>query len=532
MDETEEKLTIEQLHKAGEDGDAEAQFQLGEYYRHEGNDEQGVLWYQKAAQQGHAGAQYELGHCFQFSIGVESNMTQAIYWYRKAADQGLLYALEALVYCYARKDLEQDQMKAYEMIEAIIEQGQCDSLRIGQMYDWDLRDDKNAAYWYQKAAEQGDTEAQMELGKCYYNGKGISQDIEKALLWYEKSATSDPHCAWTLADMYFQGENIEQDKKIALIWYEFAANKYAEYAWQLGEMYYYGRNEAEESEDVEEENFEKNYEKAEKWYICAAERWWMYAAWLADKYLEEDELKNQEKSYIWLKRAGKMLLADELWMKANDAIAKRVLGDYYFSIEQNYEKAVKYYLLATKAKNLRYYLMSGEEKHEFLLRRDYRIGLCYYHGWGVAQDFDLAADWFVKATSYSCMGSLKCKDLFPILRTLAEEENNAAAQYGLGLTYERGNGIEKNDKLAVEWYQKAAENGDLDAIFEMGERYLYGDGVTEDNKTASRLFLKAAEQGYIPAIELLEKNGRDVSGYQRLHGRKVRMYRVHYDRSK
>jgi TPR repeat protein len=36
-----------------------------------------------------------------------------------------------------------------------------------------LKDDKQAVYWYKKAADQGDAEAQSILGVMYANGKGV-----------------------------------------------------------------------------------------------------------------------------------------------------------------------------------------------------------------------------------------------------------------------------------------------------------------------------------------------------------------------
>lgn len=37
-------------------------------------------------------------------------------------------------------------------------------------------------------AEQGDAEAQFNLGLCYYNGTGIEQDYKKTVKWFLKAA--------------------------------------------------------------------------------------------------------------------------------------------------------------------------------------------------------------------------------------------------------------------------------------------------------------------------------------------------------
>jgi len=40
------------------------------------------------------------------------------------------------------------------------------------------------------AAQQGDPEAQYQLGNAYYYGKGVPQDYKEAQMWYDKSAAS------------------------------------------------------------------------------------------------------------------------------------------------------------------------------------------------------------------------------------------------------------------------------------------------------------------------------------------------------
>jgi TPR repeat protein len=45
-----------------------------------------------------------------------------------------------------------------------------------------------AAQWYQKAAEQGVSEAQYRLGNLYKNGEGVPQDAETAYGWYRVAA--------------------------------------------------------------------------------------------------------------------------------------------------------------------------------------------------------------------------------------------------------------------------------------------------------------------------------------------------------
>jgi len=46
--------------------------------------------------------------------------------------------------------------------------------------------------------------------------------------------------------------------------------------------------------------------------------------------------------------------------------------------------------------------------------------------------------------------------------------------------YAKGEGVIKNDKLAVYWYTKAAKQGHAGAQHNLGIMYYYGDGVMED----------------------------------------------------
>jgi TPR repeat protein len=66
------------------------------------------------------------------------------------------------------------------------------------------------------------------------------------------------------------------------------------------------------------------------------------------------------------------------------------------------------------------------------------------------------------------------------------------AQFHLATIYDNGKGVEENDKEAVLWYRKAADQGYADAQYNLGSMYLNGEGVSQDDKKAAEWFLKAA----------------------------------------
>ena len=62
---------------------------------------------------------------------------------------------------------------------------------LGSLYrrgDEKPQDDKQAVFWFRKAAEQGFALAQFSLGDMLEKGRGIDKDIEQALVWYRKAA--------------------------------------------------------------------------------------------------------------------------------------------------------------------------------------------------------------------------------------------------------------------------------------------------------------------------------------------------------
>ncbi len=82
----------------------------------------------------------------------------------------------------------------------------------------------------------------------------------------------------------------------------------------------------------------------------------------------------------------------------------------------------------------------------------------YRHGQGVPQDDAKVLQWWRKAA----------------------EQGNAKAQYNLGLMYDNGVGVPQDYAKAVGWYRKAAAQGNADAQFFLGFMYDAGRGVPQD----------------------------------------------------
>ena len=75
------------------------------------------------------------------------------------------------------------------------------------------------------------------------------------------------------------------------------------------------------------------------------------------------------------------------------------------------------------------------------------------------------------------------------------ESGDADAQFRVGVRYQAGIGLAKDAEKAAKWFRKAAEQGDADAQDSLGFMYEYGKGVPEDEVTAYAWYNIAAANG-------------------------------------
>jgi TPR repeat protein len=108
-----------------------------------------------------------------------------------------------------------------------------------------------------------------------------------------------------------------------------------------------------------------------------------------------------------------------------------------------YVKAAKLYLPLAK---------KGDAKAQL------GLGVIYYLGQGVPQDYKEAASWL----------------------RLAAKQGRAMAQNILGAIYDLGLGVPQDYKEAANWYRLAAEQGDADGEYNLGIMYARELGVPHD----------------------------------------------------
>jgi hypothetical protein len=77
----------------------------------------------------------------------------------------------------------------------------------------------------------------------------------------------------------------------------------------------------------------------------------------------------------------------------------------------------------------------------------------------------------------------------------AAAQGDAEAQFNLAVMYTKGQGVERNPQTAFHWFLQAATQGVPSAQSKLGLLYAVGDGVAVDPIEAHRWFQRAALAG-------------------------------------
>lgn len=77
----------------------------------------------------------------------------------------------------------------------------------------------------------------------------------------------------------------------------------------------------------------------------------------------------------------------------------------------------------------------------------------------------------------------------------AAAANIADAQYELAICYENGDGVRKDDRLAFEWYLRAALRGNAQSVWEVGRCYYFGIGIAQNRRLSDIMADRAKELG-------------------------------------
>jgi TPR repeat protein len=103
------------------------------------------------------------------------------------------------------------------------------------------QDNKQAAFWYEKLAKQGDVRAQTTLGLLYFRGVGLERNYDLAYKWWALAAARDPAAQFNLGNLFLEGKGVTPDFAKAAEWYTAAARRgHVQAQHNLGMLYFEG----------------------------------------------------------------------------------------------------------------------------------------------------------------------------------------------------------------------------------------------------------------------------------------------------
>lgn len=172
-----------------------------------------------AASVGYPDAQYFVGLVDEKSLPV-----QAREWFRKAAEAGHVKAARKLALMLEEgRGGAVDKEGALKWHKVAAEGGMAKSaVEVARVTEKEgPAEIKEAVKYYEKAAESGDSEADIRLGDIYFKGGGIQQNLYQAYKYYLAAAQlKNPKAYFKLGYCYERGHGIGQSYQEAVHWYQ------------------------------------------------------------------------------------------------------------------------------------------------------------------------------------------------------------------------------------------------------------------------------------------------------------------------
>ena len=94
---------------------------------------------------------------------------------------------------------------------------------------------------------------------------------------------------------------------------------------------------------------------------------------------------------------------------------------------------------------------------------------------------------------------------------MAEKGKDSNMQNIIGDYYLFGKGVERSYQKAIEWYLKAATNGNHDAMLNLGNCYRYGKGVKRSYSETIKWYKKSGTENANRALSEIYDNDKNLS---------------------
>ena len=319
-----------------------------------------------------------------------------------------------------------------------------------------------------KAADEGNIEEQYNLSSLYYFGKGIEKNIEKSMEYLKKAANGgNINAQFHLAIILKDGEEgVEVDIDNAFKYFEMAAergNFSAQY--EISQFYFNDSKFKEEiSHSIALQYLQNAADNGNP--LAQAKLAYLLYSELNNNFSidnNNDELNNNNNNNINKEKLEKMIKYFHQSAEQSNSYAQYMLAKIYyngeFGVSKDFQLAIEY---LQKSSDL------GNSESQF------NLGMIFFNGENnVKKDVKKASELFVNAAKSGKKEAKEmiiqiyfdneCEDL--INKKIALECLISVADFGstidqfnLAFLYEKGEKIEKNEKLAIKYYKLAADS--------------------------------------------------------------------------
>lgn len=176
-------------------------------------------------------------------------------------------------------------------------------------------------------ANNGNTEALVQLGDHFYFGRGVKHDLSQSVKFYQKaSKLGDALADYRLGGLYSKGRGVEKNQKTAFEYYEKAANK-GLVAAQMRMAFFYEKG----------TGVQRDQQKALEWYRKAAAKGHPQAQYKLGIALSSGmgTKENIPQAVAWLERAEKQgsQLSTVYKTKLQEKVTPKALAEARLQIE-------------------------------------------------------------------------------------------------------------------------------------------------------------------------------------------------------
>ena len=292
--------------------------------------EEAALKFQVLAENGNARAMYFLGELYGWALPRgKLNREYCEKWRKKGADLNDVLCRVKTAYAQGISPKQQESIingVKDELIELANAGDMFAQSELGSIYQG--KDDDSAIKWYRLSADQGYFRAMNILGNLMYN-KGDYEDANK---WYEMAGKAGDSWGWyNLAGNYRDGKGVSEDKDKAIELYK-----------KIYELHNDVSGDAANRVGIVYHNL-GNYEEANKWYEKSSEAGFEKGLYnLANSYSNGEGVGVDIDKAIELYTKVYNLKGELVGNSANN------IGNLHFT-RGNYEEANNWYLKAGEA---------------------------------------------------------------------------------------------------------------------------------------------------------------------------------------